>query len=266
MTAAQVPPGEHDVLPPSATYALRLGDDALIASHRLAECITHAPQLEEDVALANISLDLLGQARTLLSYAGALEGTGRDEDALAYRRTERDFVNCQLVERPNTDFAHTVVRQLMFAAYQYELYRRLAGTTEETLAALAAKAVKEVAYHRDHATQWALRLGAGTDESHQRMATATYALWPYADELFSSDRTERDLAAAGVAVDTGELREPWRTYVGDVLEQATLAVPEVPAAIGPGGSRGRQGVHTECFGYLLAEMQHVHRAHPGAAW
>jgi ring-1,2-phenylacetyl-CoA epoxidase subunit PaaC len=245
-----------------ATYSLRLGDDALILSHRLGEWIVGAPQIEEDIALANIALDLLGQARSLLTYAGEVEGAGRDEDALAYRRDEREFLNLQLVELPNGDFGATMARQLVFASYQYELYDRLRASSDPTLAAIAGKAIKEVAYHRDHATQWVLRLGDGTDESHRRMQAGLDEVWPYVDEVFEPDELTSRLIAEGVAMDPAALREPWTAYVEPVISKATLSVPE------PGfhGRGGRQGIHTEAMGHLLAEMQHLHRAHPGAAW
>ncbi|WP_116948330.1 1,2-phenylacetyl-CoA epoxidase subunit PaaC [Jiangella endophytica] len=243
-------------------YALALGDDALVLAQRLGEWVARAPELEEDVALANIALDLLGQARTLLTYAGELEGAGRDEDVLAYWRDDRDFRNVLLVELPNGDFAVTMARQLLFAAYQYELYDRLRASTDDTLAAVAGKAVKEVHYHRDHATQWVLRLGDGTDESHRRMAEGLRAVWPYADELFDGDDVTAALSAEGVAVDPATLREPWTAYVGGVLAEAGL---EPPADATPRRG-GRRGLHTEQLGYLLAEMQHLHRSHPGVTW
>jgi len=245
-----------------ARYVLALGDDALIMSHRLGEWITHAPQLEEDVALANLGLDLLGQARSLLTYAGELEGAGRDEDALAYLRDERDFLNLQVVEVPNGDFAVTIARLFVFSAYQYELYARLVDSRDETLAAIAAKAIKEVTYHRDHATQWVLRLGDGTAESHQRMQAGLDRIWPYVAEIFVADPTVADAVGDGVAVDVAVLREPWERYVTPMIEEGTLTVPE-PAFRAAGG---RQGIHTEAMGYLLAEMQHLHQAHPGATW
>ena len=245
-----------------ATYALRLGDDALVLSHRLAEWVSRAHELEEDMALANLSLDLLGQARLLLTYAGEAEGRGRSEDDLAYLRDERSFLNCQLVEHPNGDFAVTIARQLFFSTYQLALYEALAGSADERLAAIAAKGRVEVAYHRDHAMQWTLRLGDGTQESHQRMAAAVERLWPYTYELFEADEVVQRLAAAGVAVDPSTLQDGWHSQVGGVLAEATLQVPETSWR--PGG--GRRGVHTEAFGYLIAEMQHLHRAHAGASW
>lgn len=241
---------------------LALGDDALIAAQRLAEWTSRAPELEEDVALANIALDTLGQARLLLTYAGELEGAGRDEDALAYLRDERDFRNCLLVELPNGDFAVTMVKLLCFAAYQHELYSALRGSTDPRLAAIAAKAVTETAYHLDHARSWTLRLGDGTPAAHDRMTGALQRIWPYTGELFAGDWIDRELVSAGVAVDPAVLREPWLSTVDKILTEATLERPAGDWA--PDG--GRRGVHTEAMGYLLAEMQYLHRSHPGATW
>jgi ring-1,2-phenylacetyl-CoA epoxidase subunit PaaC len=247
---------------PLATYALRLGDDALVMAQRMGEWIANAPQLEEDVALGNIALDLLGQARTLLAYAGATEGLGRSEDDLAYLRDERAFLNVQLVEQPRGDFAVAMARQLFFSTYQLALYERLQDSNDEMLAGVAGKAVKEVDYHRDHATHWVLRLGDGTDESHSRMQAGLAAVVPFVDELFTSDDLERSLAADGVAVDVETLRPECDQYVEAVLAEATL---ERPLATWTAHG-GRQGVHSEPFGYLVAEMQHLHRSHPGASW
>lgn len=244
-------------LPPLAAYALGLGDDALILAQRLGEWVAHAPQIEEDVALANIALDLLGQARTLLAYAGEVEDAGRDEDDLAYLRDDRDFRNVQLVEVPNGDFAVTMARQLAFSAYQYELYRALCDSADQTLAGLAGKAVKEVSYHRDHATQWVLRLGDGTELSRQRMQAGLEQIWPYTQELF-----DPATGLPGLAVDPATLRPAWAGYVTSVLAEATLQLPE-PRWRSRGG---RTGLHTEHLGHLLAEMQHLHRSHPGATW
>lgn len=245
-----------------AAYALRLGDDALVLAQRLGEWAGRAPAIEEDIALTNIALDLLGQARALLTYAGELEGAGRTEDDLAFHRDERDFTNLLLVELPVGDFGVTVVRQLAFAAYQYLLYDALQHGADATLAGVAGKAVKEVAYHRDHATQWTLRLGDGTEESHRRMQEAVDRVWPYTREMFDSDPLVRRLAAAGVAVDPAPLRPDWDRYVDAVLAEATLRRPED----GWHPTGGRSGRHTEHFGYLLAEMQHLPRSHPGATW
>jgi ring-1,2-phenylacetyl-CoA epoxidase subunit PaaC len=247
---------------PLADYAMRLGDDALVLAQRTAEWVAKAPELEEDVALANIALDLLGQARALLSYAGRVEGRGRDEDALAYLRVERELRCCQLVELPNGDFAQTMARLLAFSTYSLALYEGLTRSSDEVLAAVAAKAVKEVAYHRDHATQWVLRLGDGTEESARRMRAGLATVWPYVDELFEVDPLVRDLVAAGAAVDPAGLRPGWQAYVDDVLVRARLERP----APGRSATGGRKGVHTEHLGLLLAELQHVARAHPGARW
>jgi ring-1,2-phenylacetyl-CoA epoxidase subunit PaaC len=249
-------------MPALATYALRLGDDALVMAQRMGEWIANAPQLEEDVALGNIALDLLGQARTLLAYAGATEGLGRSEDDLAYLRDERAFLNVQLVEQPRGDFAVAMARQLFFSTYQLALYDELQHSTDETLSGVAGKAVKEVDYHRDHATQWVLRLGDGTDESHRRMQAGVDSVAPYIDELFTSDDLERTLAAEGVAVDVATLRPDCDKYVDSVLAEATLQRPLATWT----AHGGRRGVHSEPFGFLLAEMQHLHRSHPGASW
>ncbi|MFE3033529.1 1,2-phenylacetyl-CoA epoxidase subunit PaaC [Streptomyces canus] len=230
--------------------AIALGDDALVLSHRLGEWAGHAPVLEEEVALANIALDLLGQARVLLSLAG-------DEDELAYLREERAFRNLQLVEQPNGDFAHTIVRQLYFSTYQHLLYAELAAGGGP-FAPLAAKAVKEVAYHRDHAEQWTLRLGDGTEESHARMLRACEALWRFTGEMFQP--------VEGVEVDGKRMETAWLASVGEILRRATLSVPEGPRSGAWAAGAGRQGLHTESFGRMLAEMQHLHRSHPGASW
>ena len=240
-------------------YTLRLGDDALISAQRTAEWIAAAPQLEEDVALGNIGLDQLGQARSLLQYAGSLEGAGRSEDDLAYFRDERDFLNLQLCELPIGDFAHAMARLLYFATYQHLLYDELQTSADETLSGVAGKAVKEVAYHVDHATQWVLRLGDGTDESHSRMQTALEAVWPYTAEMFESDDLVRRLA---VAVDPSTLQDEWTRRVMAVIDESTCSRPEASYQ----HSGGRQGRHTEHLGYLLAELQHVARSHPGATW
>jgi ring-1,2-phenylacetyl-CoA epoxidase subunit PaaC len=254
-------------LPPLSRYAVALGDDALVLAQRCGEWVTRAPELEEDVALANIGLDLLGQARTLLTYAGRVEGAGRGEDDLAYLREERDFLNVQLVEQPNGDFAVSMARLLLFSSYQLELYRRLSGSRDDTLAGVAGKAVKEVAYHRDHATEWVLRLGDGTPESSRRMQAGLETVWPYADELFARSSRygawpDAGLVAAGVAVDPGALREPALGHVRAVLTAAGLQEP-APRWTAQGG---RQGVHSTPMGALLAELQHLHRSHPGATW
>ncbi|WP_405491019.1 1,2-phenylacetyl-CoA epoxidase subunit PaaC [Streptomyces sp. NBC_00096] len=242
---------------PAVAAALALGDDALILSHRLGEWAGHAPVLEEEVALANIALDLLGQARILLSMAG-------DEDELAYLREERSFRNLQLVEQPNGDFAHTIARQLYFSLYQHELYGELARG-DGPFGPLAAKAVKETAYHRDHAEQWTLRLGDGTEESRNRMRTALGGLWKYTGEMFQPV-TGLDGADGADGVDWAALEDRWLAALGGVLERAGLELPQGPRTGAWAAGAGRQGLHTESFGRLLAEMQHLHRSHPGASW
>lgn len=241
-------------------YVVGLADDALISAQRMGWWISRAPELEEDVALANIGLDQLGQARTLLAYAGLVEGAGRGEDDLAYWRDERDFRNVCLVERPQTDFGVAMARLLLFATWQSELYAALSRSADPTLAGVAGKAVKEVRYHVDHASRWVVRLGDGTDESHERMQGALEADWPWVHELFTP--ADAGLLEAGVAIDPLGLREAVLGRIETVVAQATLARP----AAAPAVSRGRQGIHTEHLGYLLAEMQHLTRSHPEATW
>ncbi|TCC37983.1 1,2-phenylacetyl-CoA epoxidase subunit PaaC [Kribbella speibonae] len=238
-------------------YVLRLGDDALVSAQRTGEWIAAAPQLEEDVALGNIALDQLGQARSLLQYAGSLDG--RTEDDLAYFRDEREFLNVQLCELPNGDFGFAMARLLYFATYQHLLYDELRSCADETLAGVAGKAVKEVAYHVDHATQWVLRLGDGTEESHRRMQAGLDALWPYTAELFESDALVQRLDAA---VDPSTLHDAWSDRVLAVIDESTCERPSSSYQ----HSGGRSGRHTEHMGYLLAELQHVARSHPGATW
>ncbi len=242
-------------------YCLRLGDDCLVLSHRLSEWTGHAHDFEEDVALANLALDLLGQARNLLSYAGEIEGRGRDEDSLAYWRDDRDFRNCLLVEQPNGDFAMTMVRHLFFSAHQVALHQRLLGSSDATLAAVAGKAVKEARYHRDHAALWVVRLGAGTEESHRRASAAVTALLPLVGELFEEDALVQRLVSNAAIPDPGQISAEWNTYVDATLREATLDRPQVASRSG-----GRRGLHSEHLGHLLAEMQHLHRSHPDASW
>lgn len=250
--------------PAVAEYALGLGDDALILAQQLGWWISRAPELEEDVALANIALDLLGHARQLLGYAG--RAFGKSDDDLAYWRGEPEFRSVHLVEQPNGDFAHTIVRQLIFSSYQCELYAELEKSTDPMLGAIAGKAAKEVDYHRDHAEQWTLRLGIGTDASHARISTALVDLWPYVAELFADDTVAVDgevvPSLAGVAVQPSTLRARFDARTTDVLERAGLAVPT--GFVARGG--GRRGIHSEYLGPILAEMQVLARQHPGATW
>jgi ring-1,2-phenylacetyl-CoA epoxidase subunit PaaC len=245
-----------------AAYCLRLGDDALVLAQRLCEWSARSPQLEEDVALMNLALDLLGQARNLLTLAGDREGAGRSEDDLAFLRDETDFVSAQLMELDNGDFGRTMARQLLVAAYQLPLWQALTTSTDVDLAGIAGKAVKEVEYHLDHARSWVVRLGDGTDESHRRVQQGLDEVWPYAYELFETDDLLHRLVERGVAADPAHLEARWRATVEAVLAEATLTVPETSWR--PTG--GRRGTHTEAFGYLLAELQHLHRSHPGARW
>lgn len=244
-------------------YILGLADDALIYAHRLGEWISRAPQIEEDMALANIGLDLIGQARVLLTRVGELDGSGRSEDDLAYLRDEREFRNVHLVEQPRAGFGFEMARLLWFSSYQCELYAALRASRDDALAGVAGKALKEVDYHRDHATQWVLRLGDGTPESHQRMQQALQDVLPYLAELFDDDPASVAAAEAGVGVLPSTLHDAVVERVGTVVRQATLELPD--------GSRwrsrgGREGIHSRPMGYLLAEMQHLTRSHPGAVW
>ncbi|MBA5779396.1 phenylacetate-CoA oxygenase subunit PaaC [Stappia sp. F7233] len=243
-------------------YVLRLADDAAILGQRLGEWCGHAPTLEEDIGLANIGLDYIGQARALYTYAGEIEGKGRDEDQLCFLRHEREFSNCLLVEQPNGDFAETIAREFFFAAFMLPFWTRLKASRDETLAAIAAKAEKEAAYHLRHSAEWVIRLGDGTGESHERMQDAVEALWIYTGELFEVDDTLATLIADGIAVDPEPIRTEWRETVARVLSEATLAIPEE----GYAQTGGRSGIHTEHFGHLLSEMQYMQRAYPGLKW
>jgi ring-1,2-phenylacetyl-CoA epoxidase subunit PaaC len=243
-----------------AAYCLMLGDDALVMSHRLQEWCTNAPDLEEEVALANIGLDLLGQTRLLYARAGHADGTGRGEDHYAYFRDADEFGNVRLVETPRRDFGDLIAKLLVFATWRLALLQRLIPSRDPVLAAIAAKGVKEVAYHRDHAAQWTVRLGDGTDESHRRMQAALDRIWPLVDELFTPHEVETRLAGSGVAADPAGLRAEFDAVVDQVLTAATLRRPDV--ASGPGG----RGLHTDALGPLLAELQSVARALPEATW
>jgi ring-1,2-phenylacetyl-CoA epoxidase subunit PaaC len=243
-------------------YVLQLADTSLILGQRLGEWIGHAPALEEDLGLANVALDLIGQARHLLTYAGQIEGRGRDEDRLAFEREARDFRNLTLVEQPNGDFGATIVRQVLVDAYQLELFERLQRSSDAQLAAIAAKALKETRYHLRYSGSWLVRLGDGTEESHARVAAALERLWPYTRELFDQQEADRALIAGGVAPCLVELESAWLGRLQPLLAEATLALP----AATPFRWFGRRGAHTEHLGYLLADMQHLQRAYPGATW
>jgi len=247
---------------PHCRYLLRLADTNLVLAQRLGEWVGHAPALEEDLGLANVALDLLGQARLLLAHAGELEGRGRDEDALAYLREESEYLNLTLVEQPNGDFGRTVVRQFLFDAWQNLQYQSLTTSTDPKLAAIAAKAVKESSYHLRYSSGWLVRLGDGTPESRARVTDALGRLWPFTSELFDADDVDRAAAEAGIGPLPGALATGWNATVDRVLAEATLARP-APASF---AWHGKQGRHSEHLGFLLAEMQSLHRAHPGATW
>ncbi|MEX3009083.1 1,2-phenylacetyl-CoA epoxidase subunit PaaC [Hoeflea sp. TYP-13] len=250
---------DNDVL---FTYLLRLADDQLILGQRLGEWCGNAPTLEEDLALTNISLDLIGQARSLYSYAGEVEGKGRDEDQLAFVRYEQDYLNALIAEQPNGDFAHTIVRQFFVSAFMAPFWREMEKSSDNTLAAIAAKASKEVAYHLRHTSEWVVRLGDGTDESHERMVEALEDLVMYTGELFESDGLVKAAIEAGFAVDVASLQDEWKRTVDSVLKEATLELPEA----GHMQSGGREGRHTEHLGHILSELQYMQRAYPGMSW
>lgn len=249
---------------PHADYVLHLADNALVLGQRLSEWCGHAPILEEDLALANMALDLLGQARALLTHTGQLDGSGRDEDALAFLRDARDYRNVTLVELANGDFAVTVIRNLLMSAFNLQVYEALMQSHDAVLAQIARKSMAEVRYHLRHASDWTVRLGDGTAQSHRRSQDAVNALWPYTAELFDTDESERAAQAAGVGVAPDILHTAWHAAVEPVLRAATLTPPTgVAAAADAGGKRGR---HTLAFDELLREMQTLQRAHPGARW
>lgn len=244
-------------------YVLRLGDDALVLGHRLSEWCGHGPYLEEDIALANMALDYVGQANALLYRAADAEGAGRTADDLAYLRDAIAFRNVLMVELPRGDFGFTIARQFLFSAYAFLLYEGLQQSTDATLAGIAAKAHKEVRYHLRHSAEWMVRLGDGTEESHRRVQDALDDLWTYTGELFEADAVAREAAATGLAPDLPALRPRWKAMVAPVLERATLALPDDDQYMATGGRAGR---HTEHLGHMLAEMQILPRSFPGAEW
>jgi ring-1,2-phenylacetyl-CoA epoxidase subunit PaaC len=247
---------------PLVLYTLRRADDALILGHRLSEWCGHAPMLEEDMALSNIALDLIGQARELYGYAARAEGRDNDEDKLAYLRDVRQYRNLLLVEQPNGDFAQTMVRQFFYSAFADPYWRAMMGSGDPTLAAIAAKSEKESAYHLRHASEWIIRLGDGTDESHRRAQAAIDHLWSFTGEMFMVDADERALIDAGVAVDPALLRDTWQRTISDIASEATLALPRNDWA----QQGGRAGRHSEHLGHLLAELQSMQRTFPGLTW
>jgi ring-1,2-phenylacetyl-CoA epoxidase subunit PaaC len=247
---------------PLFLYTLRLADDALVLGHRLSEWCGHAAVLEEDLALGNMALDLIGQARSLYAYAGAVEGRGRDEDALAYRRDAGEYRNILLVEQPNGDFAVTILRQLLYTTFASPFFEALTSSKDATLAAIAAKSVKELAYHVRHAGEWTIRLGDGTQESHRRAQDALDELWPYTSEMFESDDVERALIEMGVAVDRAAIRPQWQRTLDPIFAEANLQPPAGEWM----QSGGRAGRHSEHLGHILAELQFLQRAYPDARW
>ncbi|KQW18267.1 phenylacetic acid degradation protein [Afipia sp. Root123D2] len=247
---------------PLVLYTLRRADDALILGHRLSEWCGHAPMMEEDMALANMGLDLIGQARELYSYAAKVEGAGNDEDKFAYLRDVRQYRNLLLVEQPNGDFAHTIVRQFVYSAFADPYWRAMMASKDATLAAIAAKSEKESAYHLRHCSEWVIRLGDGTDESHRRAQDAVDNLWAFTGEMFHTDASDAELISNGIAVDPESLRNQWLRTVTDVLSVATLDIPKSDWM----QKGGRSGSHTEHLGHLLSELQSLQRSFPGATW
>jgi ring-1,2-phenylacetyl-CoA epoxidase subunit PaaC len=247
---------------PLVLYTLRRADDALILGHRLSEWCGHAPILEEDMALTNMALDLIGQARELYSYAGRVEGKGHDEDRLAYLRDVRQYRNLLLVEQPNGDFARTMVRQFFYSAFADLYWRAMMKSGDATLAAIAAKSEKETAYHLRHSSEWMVRLGDGTAESHARAQTAIDDLWAFTGEIFEVDPGERALIEAGTAVDPATLRPQWLKTISDIVAEATLTLPKSDWM----QQGGRSGRHSEHLGHLLSELQSMQRTFPGVTW
>jgi ring-1,2-phenylacetyl-CoA epoxidase subunit PaaC len=243
-------------------YLLRLGDNDLVLGHRLSQWCGHGPVLEEDIALSNIALDLIGQASLWLTHAGAVEGLGRSADDLAYKRDVLDWHNAMLVEQPNGDFAVTVARQFLFDCHHHALLEGLVGIGDPDISAIAAKGLKEVTYHRRHSGEWLIRLGDGTGESHARAQAALDLLWGYTHELFEADGIDREISNLGLGVDPSGLMQAWDAMVDPVLSEATLRRPDDTWSI----RGGRQGVHSEHLGYILAEMQFLPRAYPDARW
>lgn len=247
-------------------YLLRLGDSTLILSHRLSEWTGHGPAIEEELAVANVALDLLGQARMWLTLAGEVEGKARDEDQLAYLRDAHDYRNYLIVERPNGHYGDTMARQFLFDTWHYFLLRELAGSADSRVSDIAAKSLKEVAYHVRRSGDIVIRLGDGTQESHEKMQKAVDDIWPYAGELFIDDEVTQTLSEAGIVPEMGSLLTEWQDHVQAVLQEATLVAPDMERAMHKAHRGGIHGRHTEALGYILSEMQFLQRAYPGAQW
>jgi ring-1,2-phenylacetyl-CoA epoxidase subunit PaaC len=264
VSARTCAPNERDPAQQQAhfRYVLRLGDTSLVLGQRLGEWAGHAPALEEDLGLANLALDLIGQARLLLTYAGEIEGRGRDEDALAFLRDAPEFANLTLAEQPNGDFGQTIVRQWLLDAWQLEIYEGLLGSADTRLGAIAAKAVKETRYHHRFSSGWLMRLGDGTEESHDRVQGALDSLWRFTAELFAADDVDERMQAAAIAPALVEPAARWSARIDEDLRAATLKRP----AAQPYPWHGRRGVHTEHLGHMLTEMQHLQRTYPGVRW
>jgi len=243
-------------------YVLRLGDDSLILGHRLSEWCGHGPILEEDIAMTNISLDLVGQATSLLGYAGELEGKGRDADALAFLRFDREYKNVLLVEQPNGDFGMTMLRQFFFDAYRKPLFEKLQHSTDQHLAAIAEKSLKETKYHLKHSSEWVIRLGDGTEESNARIQDSLNTLWRYTNELFFTDEVDAELVEKVIVPSLQEIQNEWNATVTAVLTEATLTIPTNNWK----QEGGRKGLHSEHLGYILAELQYMQRAYPNMQW
>lgn len=243
-------------------YILGIADNSLILGQRLGELCGHGPTLETDIALTNIALDLLGQSRSYYQYAAKIDGSNKTEDDIAFLRIENQYRNVLLVEQPNADFSYVITRQFLFDAFHYLLMEKLQQSKDETLVAIAKKGIKEVSYHRRFSSDWVKRLGDGTEESHHRMQDAINDLWQYTDELFQMTASDKDMLAIGVGVDSISLKEEYYQFVGKILKEATLMVPESKFFI----KGGKEGMHTEHMGYLLAELQYMQRTYPNMKW
>lgn len=244
-------------------YIIRLADNASILGHRLGELCGHGPILEQDIAMTNIALDLVGQARSFYQYAAEVEGANHTEDDLAYLRDNQDFRNLLLVEQPNGNFGDTIARQFLYDAYSFAFYQALRKSKDTTLAAIAEKAIKEVTYHLRWSSEWVIRLGDGTEESNAKIQAGLNSLWRYTGEMFEMDETDNQMLAQGIGVDLGSVKTAWLAKVNEVLAEATLILPSDKTWMQKGS---KKGIHTEHLGYILAEMQHLQRTYPGCEW